>query len=414
MKLSQRTKLPKPANELGIKLVMAKEKNNDIQNLSIEYLQNFLNNQVLKNIIKEYAEALKHSASAGFNVFTMISDFYYRETFHSDALAAFLDPKGLHGEKDKFLKIFLQMLNIDKAKIDNYGEDSIVEKEVGLEDNNGRIDILIRNNGNNSCIIIENKLNDAPDMERQLPRYYNYFFKKEYSVDAIVYLPLNPYKTPDRDSWDSEDIQKVNSVLNVIPANGEISLVNNWIKPCKTEASNNINKSILYQYQKLLTSLYPMIEQNNSLSDFCEFLINEKKLNQAILLKRMVDSIPTMMAKRLHSMLEKVVTNYNVNLSEWDSNSVVIVLNGENRIYAYFEQDGNNAEYRVRLGVRDFSAERYDPKWVQNDLPDELKNWKKIDGKLYNDEYYKIYDEEVLSKTVSLIENLLQIYAKNK
>ncbi len=56
-------------------------------------------------IAKEYAEVKSKLEREKFNVFTLISDLYYRENFHSDIMAFFLDPTAVHGHK--YFKFFL-------------------------------------------------------------------------------------------------------------------------------------------------------------------------------------------------------------------------------------------------------------------------------------------------------------------
>ena len=48
--------------------------------------------------LKKYEEYREKRMATGFNVFYLISDYYYRETFHSDIIAALLSPKERHGE----------------------------------------------------------------------------------------------------------------------------------------------------------------------------------------------------------------------------------------------------------------------------------------------------------------------------
>ena len=51
----------------------------------------------LAPIIKESEEKQEKRMETGFNLFYLISDHYYRETFHSDIIAALLSPKEKHG-----------------------------------------------------------------------------------------------------------------------------------------------------------------------------------------------------------------------------------------------------------------------------------------------------------------------------
>ncbi len=44
----------------------------------------------IAKLLKEYREIVKKDYIDKFNVFTITSDLYYRENYHSDILAAFL------------------------------------------------------------------------------------------------------------------------------------------------------------------------------------------------------------------------------------------------------------------------------------------------------------------------------------
>src|ERR1039458_5385548 len=58
--------------------------------------------------------ASKAKAQLGFNAFTLLSDTYYRENFHSDVLAAFFDLQGTHGEQHLFLHQFIKLLRSEE------------------------------------------------------------------------------------------------------------------------------------------------------------------------------------------------------------------------------------------------------------------------------------------------------------
>ena len=79
-----------------------------------------------------------------------------------------------------------------------------------VDDKEGFIDLLITNDSR-QAIIIENKINDAPDMENQLVRYMKYVreqaFEEAISFEdfkknvRVVYLTLTPGKKPNIDKY---------------------------------------------------------------------------------------------------------------------------------------------------------------------------------------------------------------------
>ena len=118
-----------------------------------------------RHLAKEYFDRSLHSVHNRFNLFHVISNLYYRENFHSDIIAFILDPNANHGYKHLMLNSFIALLNRIGFNIDvaNYYDAMVVREEA-------RIDILIKSESNKRAIIIENKINNAGDMPRQLPR----------------------------------------------------------------------------------------------------------------------------------------------------------------------------------------------------------------------------------------------------
>ena len=109
-------------------------------------------------------------------MFYLISDYYYRETFHGDIIAALLDPKEKHNKGITYLSLFINMINSKKQLVEKKyyeSESTRVIKEQHTDDGilKGRIDIFIEGTDKH-CIVIENKLNNAGDTNRQLPKYY--------------------------------------------------------------------------------------------------------------------------------------------------------------------------------------------------------------------------------------------------
>ena len=160
----------------------------------------------LKEPLRQYKENKEKRMDLGFNVFHLISDYYYRETFHGDIIAALLSPDEKHGEGNLYVNLCIDMINRKKQLVDEqYYVDCKVVKEHSTNDGEltGRIDILIM--GNKHCIVIENKLNNAPDTYRQLPKYYAALKVSDFEIDAFVYLPLDPSKKPNRQGWSDDE-----------------------------------------------------------------------------------------------------------------------------------------------------------------------------------------------------------------
>ena len=217
--------------------------------------------------MKGAAGALKHLSersptTLGFNVFELMSDSYQMENFHSDVLSAILDPNSKHNEGALFLRLFLRFLEkvaVIQGKIDvaNKLIHLRTDGEVCISREKGRIDILVE--FDNGAIVIENKINGADDMVRQLPRYVEYverepLVKKE--VVAIVYLTSTEPKEPNPYCWTKTDKDKVMSrLLSVVgfsEAHADVNLVQGWLEPCQLSSTRFSSLAVLSQYCELL------------------------------------------------------------------------------------------------------------------------------------------------------------------
>ena len=204
-----------------------------------------------ETVIKEYDLTLTDK----FNIFETISDLYKREKFHSDILYTILNPHTPEIGKVAsltFISKFIEMLDLDyKFIIDNTIEISKEEYNSvwdGYEEKKGYIDLLITNK-HNQAIIIENKLNYAPDQPNQIVRYMKYVqeqkFEKNNKVDmTVVYLTLIPGKLPDIDSYHSsfEDYTK----LIIEAKNG----IDGKVLKYRSAIDSNKNKESLIKFLK--------------------------------------------------------------------------------------------------------------------------------------------------------------------
>lgn len=245
---------------------------------------------------------LQKDCDVSFNVFTMISDKYHLENMHTDIIKCFLDPNEGHNEGNKFLFLFIDLINaIDKKSVNInkslYANAKVKSQhQVDYKGKKGFIDILIL--GDKHCIIFENKINNASDTYNQLPKYYGYCSQK-YTVDAIVYLPLSDYKTPDKETWDDDLAKLVKEKLIVLSAfkyNG-INFIDNWIIPCSNKTNNIHCISILRQYSNLVKSLkketmsegllYLLLENNIDIYTFMDIANGIPKAMLTFLLKQL-------------------------------------------------------------------------------------------------------------------------------
>lgn len=157
-------------------------------------------NTVFSDFLTEKKKILDRNKITGQDI-NVFSFFQINETKHSEILAYFLDPKSSHGQRDLFLKKFLEKLNVEYSIKDTW----TVTAEIG------RIDVLLKRQNPPFVVIIENKSNFASDQEGQLFRYwYQEIFRplilsgkvknKEQDHARIIYLTPTDWKIPSEQS----------------------------------------------------------------------------------------------------------------------------------------------------------------------------------------------------------------------
>ena len=248
-------------------------------------------------ICREYERSEQQNQDDSFNVFYLISDLYYRENFHSDIIASLLDTREKHRYGNKFLSVFISLLNTLGCEInqENYRDAVAVREE-------NRIDILVMSKSSKRAIIIENKINDAGDMPRQLPRYYDYVTDElKCKVEAIVYLPLKPGKTPDQTGWTENDRRHVLPLLIIIPAydKSEKNLVDDWLHPLESITSNIDVLSTLRQYSRLIKQLNSNNMDTLILEKFYNQIKDGDNLKIAQSVRNMLNELPFYLARRI-------------------------------------------------------------------------------------------------------------------
>lgn len=279
---------------------------NSIVNEYIEKIKDF--SVASQMICNEYNASKEPFLKDQFNVFRIISDLYYRENFHSDIMKFFLDPKEKHGCGNVFLLAFVDMLNKyseNEIKRQDYNN-ATVNREEPTGD--GYIDIVIWSDSSKKAIVIENKINNAPDMKRQLPRYYDYVYHKMgCCIDAIVYIPLDVSKKPDRSTWEGNDEKNLKPLLKIVPAFSDASTVNivtNWIEPSISLTNNTDVASTLKQYAQLIKTLNHNYMNTVVMEKFYNELMLGENLNLAKSIREMLDDLPYYLAQRIRAKYE--------------------------------------------------------------------------------------------------------------
>jgi hypothetical protein len=221
------------------------------KNKIIEFLNEFDN---FMHSSKELRKDYNIINNSNFNIFSSISDIYYRENLHSDILRLILDPLTEKIGNPKNIQLFIKLLKKIKPELKIE-----IGKNISIERETGRIDILIYDEKNNA-IIIENKINFADDQDDQLGRYFLTVTKKGLLVKAIVYITLIPEKLLDIEySIRNEELRsKIKDIIipvSVINKKNEISFSGDFINKCILHSKNDISKVYYSEYNELITCL---------------------------------------------------------------------------------------------------------------------------------------------------------------
>ena len=228
---------------------------NSVFGLTLNTLLLFLkSNENYNSKILNMAKNYNVETNINFNIFTSLSDFYYRENLHSDILKFIFDPYTEKIGNKKYIAIFKKYL---ENKLNKKIELNLSSVKIERETN--KIDLLIYDDSKN-CIFIENKINNAVDMDDQIGRYYANLLKKNYKVNAIVYLTLSPLKKLNREySIKDPNMRKIiESFLIEIPVvnkREEYNFNEDVINKCIGVSNNDVSTVYLREYSSLLKYL---------------------------------------------------------------------------------------------------------------------------------------------------------------
>lgn len=268
-------------------------------------------------INKKY-EQIAEITGENFNVFKILGLTTNEVRTHSAFIAELLDPRGSHGCKDTFLKLFIEKLQgsiKEQTKGSNENGNQILERikkficsdkckayvEYHIGEINedrtvgGRIDILLQN-PNKHEIIIENKIY-AYEQENQLIRYYNYN-----TTAPIVYLTLRGEKPNSIKAGEKELVE----FHDYICLSYEKDILN-WLKRCLKDAVNRpILRETITQYINIVKHL-----TNQTINDDME----KEMINEIIKSpENIIASIEV--ANNINNVKKAIFENFKIQLAE--------------------------------------------------------------------------------------------------
>ena len=242
-----------------------------------------LYNQELKSIIKDFNTIGTDKELYKYNIFSISKLGTQLEDFHSDIIYSLLNPNGLHNEGDIYLKMFLDFLN-NKYSLKKIHLNDFNNVEVYREA--GRLDISILDSKSKKAIIFENKINNAPDMDEQLDRYFIWCNERGFEVVGIIYLSLRGLKFAPTMKNDA-DVFNIGAFSNCSD-----DIVSGWLNPSIGATKNIENTSLIIQYKKLLTFLGYKSMETALLDEFYKLASDKKLIEEIEKLKELSDKIP--------------------------------------------------------------------------------------------------------------------------
>lgn len=290
--------------------------------------------QQINLIINKYDDLAEYTGE-NFNIFNVLN-IYSDELIHSAFIGNLLNAKGKHGQKDTFLKLFIeeventflqnenqntynQINNLKKFNTKN--SKAIIEKHIGkinnLKNEGGRIDIVINDNKNN--IFIENKI-WAVDQFRQIRRYY------ESDKNAqIIYLTLDGKEPLDESK---NGLVNYKDFICISYKNNIIS----WLDKCIKEMANKpIIRETLNQYLKLVKLLTNQSTNNYMGEDVKnQILKNEEnfKAFQSLIESQYLVIRDVIENDFIHDIIDKIALEYNLEVKVDEGLYSGIIYNG--------------------------------------------------------------------------------------
>ena len=360
-----------------------------------------MENQNIKSLLeriflinKKY-ESIAEVTGENFNVFKILKVESSEVGTHSALISELLNPKGSHGQKDVFLKAFLDLQKEKRkeikelvTKLENFETEKSVastESFIGFinedETEGGRIDILIRDE-NSHCLIIENKIY-AGDQPKQLIRYNN-----AYKEAPIFYLTLK-HSIP-------SDESKGHLVegIDFFCISYEDDILN-WLSVCKKEAASHpILRETIIQYINLIKYLTGHAMNELEKNEIIEQIINNGEyIETTQKISEVWTDIKLKIISNLKLPIEEIAKELNLQV-QIDKN-----LGTKDTGFWFYKNDWKKycisfyfeADYDLYVGIdfksNDFKTDSNDEEKTKIELKEKLRNVN-IDKYLESNKYW--------------------------
>lgn len=289
-------------------------------------------------ICRKY-EAIAEITGENFNVFKVLGLTTNEVRTHSAFLAELLNPKGSHGCKDAFLKLFVEEFNIKEFNTEN--AITQVEKHIGFINDDytegGYIDIIITNKDNHA-IIIENKIY-AGDQEKQLLRYHNFGNNFHGEKFNLLYLTLNGTEP----AISSIHTLEKETHFHCISYKNDIL---NWLEKCQKEAfAKPLLRETITQYINLIKHLTNQTINNKMENEIINTILKSSdNIESAFVINKNINELQKIIINNYRKTLtiELAKQNFkhidNEKFGEYDQNITFFKENWSNEIVLSFNK----------------------------------------------------------------------------
>jgi hypothetical protein len=301
-------------------------------------------------LIEKRSKIIKEHEQNKDNMFSSIFRFRL-ENFHSELLGKILNKNTNDTGNIKYLKLFQEVLYQIRPTINRhtFDENVAVECEYGKTKENGRIDVYVHDDTH--AIIIENKINNAPDQPNQLAKYLKISKSENREVVAIVYMPMYKY-SPLLDNYDDEYktfLDEIKEKLIILPAldikSPEKDLAHGFLDLCYNVPENTERqKFFILQYAKLLKSIEGVSNMTAEID--MELLADLYKNKKDILLMENISEIWDRREGLLGGLLKKqmrdrLISNLGFHVDAEDDNGLYKEINDKFMLCYYSNPDDN-------------------------------------------------------------------------
>lgn len=320
--------------------------------------------QQVSLITKKYDEISKITGER-YNIFAVLGK-QRDELTHSRIIGDLLNVNGRHQMGGRFFELFLEVIlkkyndkeNSVSAKIkvfDKIAYKKHIEKTIDYIDSseeNGRIDILLTDNKQNT-ILIENKI-DAGDGIMQLIRYHN-----AYKNAAILYLTIDG-KSPDPIS--TKDNTDINEPVELIADEHFICIsykteIVAWLELCIKES---VNFPLLRETLKQYLYLIKQITGQSTNKDMENEIINtvmssSNNIEAALALAKNVDKLKVVLINTFIERFDELINGEEINAKSEDRGVITHIYNSKtqpgDKDYYFGVRLGkiNNADIDIRI-----------------------------------------------------------------